>query len=80
MVIALEKADYLGAYQLALMFDDGTQRTVDFGPFLKKARNPMTTQFLDQEKFRQFTVEDGDIRWGDYEMVFPLWDLYEGQL
>lgn len=80
MVIALEKAEYLGKHRLALTFDDGTQRTVDFGPFLKNAQNPMTTQFLDQAKFSQFILEDGDIRWGDYEMVFPIWDLYEGQL
>lgn len=80
MVIALQNAEYLDSYRLALVFDDGTRRIVDFGPFLKKSQNPMTTQFLDESKFCQFILEDGDIRWGDYEMVFPLWDLYEGRI
>ena len=80
MVITLQHAQYLDGYRLAFTFDDGTHRVVDFGPFLKKARNPMTSQFLDENKFRQFILEDGDIRWGDYEMIFPIWDLYEGRI
>lgn len=44
------------------------------------AKNPMTKNYLDTKLFRGFTIEHGDIVWNDYELGFPIWDLYEGKV
>jgi len=80
MVISIIGAEYIGDYKIRLGFDDGKTTIVDFKPFLKKSHNPMTTQFLDDSKFKNFHIEYGDLVWGDFEMCFPIWDLYEGKI
>lgn len=79
-VISIEKVRYVAPYQMAFKFSDGTERTVDFGPFLRNAKNPMTSKYLDLERFKDFSIEHGDIVWNDYELCFPIWDLYEGKV
>lgn len=80
MVIEIHEAKYLGEYKIQLTFSDGKVQEIDFGPFLKKARNPMTNKFLDKNLFKQFHLDHGDLVWGDFEMCFPIWDLYEGRI
>ena len=80
MVISIEKAEYLNGYKIALHFSDGVKNIVDFEPFLKSSLNPMTTKFLKIEEFKNFKIEHGDLVWNDYELCFPIWDLYEGNI
>ncbi len=80
MVISIQKANYLGKYKIKFQFSDGTEKVVDFEVFLKKAKNPMTKKYLDKKLFQSFSIEYGDIIWNDYEMCFPIWDLYEGKI
>jgi hypothetical protein len=80
MVISIEKADYKGDYLIDLRFSDGLERTIDFGNFLRKAKNPMTKKYQDIELFKSFTLDYGDLIWNDYEMCFPIWDLHEGRI
>ncbi len=80
MVISIQKANYLGKYKIKFQFSDGTEKVVDFEAFLKKAKNPMTRKYLDKKLFQSFSIEYGDIIWNDYEMCFPIWDLYEGKI
>jgi hypothetical protein len=80
MVISIEKAFYLGDYKIRFIFSDGVENIVDFAGFLKSSRNPMTKKYLDLELFKNFKIELGDIIWNDYEMCFPIWDLYEGKI
>jgi hypothetical protein len=80
MVISIQNADYIGKYKIKFLFSDGVEKTIDFGIFLKQAKNPMTKKYLDENLFKQFKVEYGDIIWNDYEMCFPIWDLYEGKI
>ena len=79
-VIAITQADYVNQYNIKLSFSDGLERVINFEPFLNKAMNPMTTQFKDLKKFKQFHLDNGDLLWGDYEMCFPIWDLYIGEI
>ncbi len=79
-VIQIEKAKYLDGHKVQLYFSDGKKRIIDFKEFLLKAKNPMTTQFLNLKKFKKFKVVYGDLLWGDYEMCFPIFDLYEGKI
>lgn len=80
MVISIEKAEYIGEYKINFIFSDGVDKTVDFGSFLKQAKNPMTTKYLDKNLFQSYKIEYGDIIWNDYEMCFPVWDLHEGEI
>jgi hypothetical protein len=78
--IDVVQAKQLGAYQLRLDFSDGTERIVDFGPFLERSGHPEIRSFLQPEKFASFRIEQGDLLWGDYELCFPIADLYEGRI
>ncbi len=80
MVISINKAQYLGEYKIMFSFSDGTEKTIDFSTFLQNARNPMTRRYLDKKLFQEYTIQYGDIIWNDYEMCFPIWDLYEGNI
>ena len=80
MVISILKAEYLDNYRIRLFFDDGKINDLDLGPFLKRSQNPMTNQYLDITKFRNFHIEFGDLVWGDLEMCFPIWDMYTGRI
>jgi hypothetical protein len=78
--LEVTEAKYVSGYKLLLTFNDGAVRVVDFGPFLAKARNPDTTDYRDLKKFKRFHIEDGDLMWGDYQMIFPIMDLYRGNI
>lgn len=76
--IDVVQAEHAGTYRLKLVFSDGTERVVDFGPFLQNAGHPAIRAFLEPEKFASFRIEQGDLLWGDYDLCFPVADLYEG--
>jgi len=56
------------------------ERIVDFGPFLQKSLNPMIRKYLKLDNFKNFTVEYGDLFWHDYDLCFPIADLYDGRI
>lgn len=78
--LEITEARHLGDYRISLHFNDGTRRLMDFGPFLRKAKNPETTAFRDLKKFKRFHLHYGNLMWGDYEMIFPISDLYAGEI
>ena len=80
MVISITSAEYVQEYKIKLSFSDGIERTIDFSEFLKNAKNPMTIKYRNEQLFKNFTIEYGDIIWNDYEMCFPVWDLHEGKI
>jgi hypothetical protein len=80
MVVSILKAEHESAYKIKFYFSDDTSRVVDFEDFLSKSRNPMTRKYLDVDVFKGFYLEHGDIVWNDYELCFPIWDLYEGRI
>ena len=78
--LEITEARYVSGYRIRLAFSDGAVRVVDFEPFLRKARNPDLTQYRQVRKFRSFRLHYGDLMWGDYEMIFPVADLYKGEI
>lgn len=78
--IEITTACYLNKYKIEFEFNDNSKTIVDFEPFLKHAKNPMLKKYLDLNQFKNFTVRDGDIDWNDYELCFPIADIYEGHL
>ena len=79
-IIKIEKASYLGAYKLKLAFDDGVEQTIDFAPFLSNSLNPMIRKYLDVAEFYKYEIDDGDLEWNDYDLCFPVADLYENNI
>lgn len=79
-IIRIESAEYVGANKLHLLFSDGKERIVDFGPFLGKSQHPQIRKFLSQKTFKNFTVESGELVWGDFDLIFPIMDLYHNRL
>ena len=80
MVISIKEAKYKGDYQIDIVFSDGVNKIVDFVGFLKNSKNPMTKKYLDKKQFKSFSLENGEIVWNDYELCFPIWDLYKGKI
>jgi hypothetical protein len=80
MYLRVIEATYVPRHRVDIKFNDGTRRVVDFGPFLKQARNPMFTKYRGIKEFKSFHIHDGDLMWGDYEMIFPIMDLYHGTI
>ena len=78
--IKMTAAHYLQDYQIEFEFDDQTKKIIDFEGFLKQAKNPMLKKYLDLTVFKNFTLRDGDIDWNDYELCFPIVDIYQGHL
>ena len=77
-ILEIVNAEYLAGYRLRLHFNDGKIQEIDFEPFLSHARNPMIRKYLDVKRFQQFSIEYGDLIWNDYELCFPIADLYAG--
>lgn len=79
-LIEVVKAEYIDEYRIALTFVDGTRRIVDFAGFLSRAQNSMAMQYRDVGKFKQFEIINGNLNWNDYEMIFPVAQLYAGTI
>ena len=73
----VKKAKYLGDYVMRVLFSDGYEQAVDFKPFLKRSSHPVIRKYLNEEKFK---TTHGNINWNDYELIFPIEDLYKGQI
>ena len=80
VIVDLVEVEHLSGYKLKLRFSDGAEQIIDFKPFLKTSRNPMIRAYLSPEKFASFRIEHGDLIWNDYDLCFPVVDLYEGRI
>jgi hypothetical protein len=78
--INIVSAIQTGEHQIRLKFDDQTEQTVDFGPFLKRSRHPDIRAYLQPERFGSFKIIYGELVWGDYDLNFPQIDLYRNNI
>ena len=78
--INIVAAQQTGAYCLRLLFDDGTSKDVNFEPFLVHSQHPDIRAFHEPERFSSFKVKYSELAWGDYELCFPIMDLYHNTL
>lgn len=78
--LAVVAAEQVGPHTLALLFTTGERRTVDFGPFLRSAGHPAIRAYLDGERFGQFEIVQGNLNWNDYDLIFPVADLFNGTI
>lgn len=78
--LKVETANYLGGFLIEIYFSDNSIKTIDFEPFLLKSMNPFIKTFLDKTKFADFKIKDGNLNWNDYELIFPVWNLYQREI
>lgn len=78
--INIVSATPAGEYAITIQFDDKTVQTVDFGPFLKRSHHPDVRAYLQPERFSSFHITYGELVWGDYDMCFPVIDLYRNSI
>ncbi len=74
--INVVSANQVGDYSLKIAFDDSTVQTVDFGPFFKRSRHPAVRAYLEPDRFATFHIAYGELIWGEYDLCFPVIDLY----
>jgi hypothetical protein len=78
--INIVSATQVGEHRLKIEFDDKTVQEIDFGHFLKRARHPDVRAYLQPERFSAFHIEYGELIWGDYDLCFPVIDLYRNTI
>jgi hypothetical protein len=78
--LEIVQAEYVSGYKIRLAFNDGMVRVMNFEPFLHKALNPDTTKYRQLRNFKKFHLHYGDLMWGDFDMIFPITDLYHGTI
>jgi len=79
-VVQIAAVRHVTGYKLGIRFSDGHVSTVDFEPFLKGSAHPAIRAYIDLKRFKDFTVEDGVLHWNDFDLVFPMANLYAGRI
>jgi hypothetical protein len=79
-LLEISSASYIGDYAIRLNFSDGTQQLVDFKPSLEASMHPSIRKYLDEERFKQFEIVNGNLNWNDFDLIFPLEDLHDGKV
>lgn len=74
------RAKYVDNYKIEIEFDDGKVNIVNFEGFLKSSSNPEIKKYLDKELFKNFSIVEGDLDWNDFDLIFPILDLYENSI
>lgn len=78
--ISIEEAKYLNDYKIYLKFNDGKERILDFKNFILSSRHPEIKKYQDKNLFKNFNLQYGEIEWNDYDLAFPIYDLYMGKV
>ena len=79
-IIEVKSATYINDYLITIIFNDGSEQTVDFGQFLSKSLHPSISKYLDKGLFQKFEIKDGNLNWNDYDLIFPIHELSEGKI
>jgi hypothetical protein len=78
--LEIVQAEYVSGYKIRLTFNDGMVRVMDFEPFLRKSLNPDITKYRQLRNFKKCHLHYGDLMWGDFDMIFPITNLYHGTI
>ena len=79
-LIKIKEASYIEKYKIKITFNDLKTQVIDFETFLSKSKNKQINKYLDIELFKSFQVVDGDLDWNDFDLCFPIYDLYENSV
>lgn len=72
-------AKYVAPLKVELHFNDDTIKTIDVGAFIRNHPHPQYNSYLNENKFKKFKIEFGNIVWGkNWDLIFPIDKLYAG--
>ncbi|WPP51110.1 DUF2442 domain-containing protein [Catalinimonas niigatensis] len=78
--LSVTDAHYIGDFAIRVTFNDKYKKLVDFKPFLEQAKHPAIKKYLDENQFKNFRIKDGNLDWNDFDMCFPLEDIYKNAI
>ncbi len=79
--LSIIKAEYTGNLSVKIVFNDNTINIINIGNFIKAHPHPQYNKYLDEEKFKKFKIDNGNIVWGkNWDLIFPLENLYKGNI
>ena len=67
------RTEYRGGYRIHLTFNDNSEKTIDFGPWLD---GPVFEPLKDPNYFRRFFIDGGAVAWPNGADIAPE-TLYE---
>jgi len=79
-ILEVISAAYFDDYHVNIKFSDGSEKLVNFKAFLSKSLHPSISKYLDESLFKKFEIKNGNLNWNDYDLIFPIQDLYEGEI
>lgn len=78
--IKITEAHYTTGYSIEMTFNDSSSKTINFEPYLLKSTLPNVNKYLDKGKFKKFLVIEGNLNWKNFDLTFPITDLYAGKI
>ena len=79
-IISIKSAIYLEDYSIKIIFSDGVENVIDFKPFLSQSIHPSIKKYLNKDLFVNFKIVNGNLNWNDYDLIFPISELYDGAI
>ncbi len=78
--IEIDYAKYIGDFVIRIHFKNGIEKVVDFKPFISNSSHPAIRKYLQKKLFRKFEILNGNLSWNDYDLIFPVSDLFQGRI
>lgn len=78
--INIARANYLSDYKIEVTFDDGKSNVIDFEEFLAHSKHPDIRKYFKKTLFKKFKIDNGNLNWNDFDLIFPINDLYNGSI
>ena len=79
-LLSIKNAKYIGDFAIRLEFNNNNNKLVDFKPFLSSAGHPSIKKYLDEPLFKNFQIKNGNLNWNDYDLIFPIDELYNNSI
>ncbi len=79
-LLSIENAKYIGDFAIRLNFSNNKKILVDFKSFLNNSQHPSIKKYYNEQVFQQFKIKNGNLNWNDYDLIFPIEDLYNNSL
>jgi len=79
-LIHVKSAQYIGDFAIRVLFSDGYKKLVDFKPFLENSIHTSIRKYLNEKKFIDYQLIDGNLNWNNFDLIFPIEDLYKGNI
>ena len=78
--LSVKTAEYIGDYVIRIYFNTNEGKIVDFKPFLQQSIHPSVRKYLNEKIFSSYKIHNGNLNWNDYDLIFPVNDLYENTI